>query len=495
MADPHGRVALLAFLRGRWAALLASAGRALPPDNPVPPVLTEDVVARRPVAAGALFTADDHEALREVAALAELFDLGHLARRTLRDRFVARYGRGGVCHPVWDFGKETVRAWEDTVRDAFPSPDEDLGALPTGAAELVRLRAAFEAEVSARTGSPEDPDEGPDADVVLPPELVGAFAARLPGWAARRPLSYAHFVQRDSGRGLLCVNHTYGGWGRVGSRFLGLLDPGATATVAREVAAGTGPGSRPVQFRPVHGFNANLQPRFLPDEVVAEEHGPSGTPDGSRPPVDDRDVELFHDEADDQVRLRLRGTGERLDVLYPGLLVTGLLTTRSAPLVHDHPEGVVSFASLVPRRVTEVPGGQLVRTPRLRHRHVVLRRRRWKLAPGTVAALRGDLAAAGGEVPFEAVARWRALLGVPDQLFLHPPIGGTEEGAPARSPRPKPQFVDLGNALHLRCLDRWLVRHPDGLVLEEALPAPGARPRATRAVEVVVETYREGCAS
>ncbi|GLV84445.1 hypothetical protein Slala03_41340 [Streptomyces lavendulae subsp. lavendulae] len=494
-ADPHGRVALLAFLRGRWAALLASAGRALPPDNPMPPVLTEDVVARRPVAAGALFTADDHEALREVAALAELFDLGHLARRTLRDRFVARYGRGGVCHPVWDFGKETVRAWEDTVRDAFLSPDEDLGALPTGAAELVRLRAAFEAEVSARTGSPEDPDEGPDADVVLPPELVGAFAARLPGWAARRPLSYAHFVQRDSGRGLLCVNHTYGGWGRVGSRFLGLLDPGATTTVAREVAAGTGPGSRPVQFRPVHGFNANLQPRFLPDEVVAEEHGPSGTPDGSRPPVDDRDVELFHDEADDQVRLRLRGTGERLDVLYPGLLVTGLLTTRSAPLVHDHPEGVVSFASLVPRRVTEVPGGQLVRTPRLRHRHVVLRRRRWKLAPGTVASLRGDLTAAGTEVPFEAVARWRALLGVPDQLFLHPPIGGTEEGAPARSPQPKPQFVDLGNALHLRCLDRWLARHPDGLVLEEALPAPGARPRATRAVEVVVETYREGCAS
>ncbi|MFE2851543.1 lantibiotic dehydratase [Streptomyces lavendulae] len=496
-ADPHGRVALLAFLRGRWTALLASAGRALPPDNPVPPVLTEDVVARRPVAAGALFTAADHEALREVAALAELFDLGHLARRALRDRFVARYGRGGVCHPVWDFGKETVRAWEDTVRDAFPGPDEDLTALPTGAAELVRLRAAFEAEVSARTGSPEDPD----ADVVLPPELVGDFAARLPGWAAGRPLSYAHFVQQDAERGLLCVNHTYGGWGRVGSRFLGLLDPEATSTVAREVAGGTGPGSRPVQFRPVHGFNANLQPRFLPDEVVAEEHGPPGTPDGSRPPIDDRDVELFHDEADDQVRLRLRGTGERLDVLYPGLLVTGLLTTRSAPLVHDHPEGVVSFASLVPRRVTEVPGGQLVRTPRLRHRHVVLRRRRWKLAPGTVTALRGDLAAAGSEVPFEAVARWRALLGVPDQLFLHPPIGapadtgGTEEGAPARSAQPKPQFVDLGNALHLRCLDRWLARHPDGLVLEEALPAPGARPRATRAVEVVVETYREGCAS
>lgn len=86
-------------------------------------------------------------------------------------------------------------------------------------------------------------------------------------------------------------------------------------------------------------------------------------------------------------------------------------------------------------------------------------------------------------------------------MFLHPPLaaaagaaGAAEEGL-ARQGQPKPQFVDLGNALHLRCLDKWLARHPDGVVLEEALPAPGGRERATRAVEVVVETYRAGSAS
>ncbi|MFD8982430.1 lantibiotic dehydratase [Streptomyces sp. NPDC059564] len=496
-ADPRERAALLGLLRERWTYLLASAGRALPADSPVPPVLTADVVARRPVAADGLFTGEDHEALREVGALAELFDLGHLVRRALRDRFVARYGRGGVCHPVWDFGKETVAAWEDTARDALLSPEDDLGALPTRAAELVRLRAAFEAQVLAHAGSREDPD----ADVVLPPELVEAFAARLPGWASTRPLSYAHFLQRDARRGLLSLNHLYGGWGRIGSRFLGLLDPGAVEAVAREAGRGAGAGSRMVQFRPVQGFNANLQPRFMPDEIVAEEAGAAEPgEDGGRLPIADSEVELVHDEATDQVRLRLRETGEPLDVFYPGLLVTGLLTTRSAPLVHDHPEGVVSFASLVPRLVTEVPGGPLVRTPRLRHRHIVLRRRRWKLAAGTVAALRAALAA-DAEVPFETAARWRALLGVPDQLFLHPPLpaatgaaGSAEEGL-AQQGQPKPQFVDLGNALHLRCLDKWLARHPDGLVLEEALPAPGGRERPTRAVEVVVETYRAGSAS
>ncbi|MCX5380471.1 lantibiotic dehydratase [Streptomyces sp. NBC_00091] len=504
-ADPRERAALLALLRERWTALLAAAGRPLPAENPVPPVLTEDVVARHPVAADGLLTGEDHEALREVAALAELYDLGHLVRRALRDRFVARYGRGGVCHPVWDFGKETVAAWEDTVRDALVSPDDDLGLLPTRAAELVRLRASFEAEVLAHGAS----RQGPDADVVLPPELVGAFAARLPGWAATRPLSYAHFLQRDVRRGLLSLNHVYGGWGRVGSRFLGLLDPGAVEAVAGEVGRGAGPGARTVQFRPVQGFNANLQPQFMPDEITAEEYGPAQPGHaGGRTPLRDADVELVHDEAGDQVRLRLRSTGELLDVFYPGLMVSGLLTTRSAPLAHDHPEGVVSFASLVPQLVSEVPGGTLVRTPRLRHRHIVLRRRRWRLAPGTVAAWRAALAGdaagadtAGAEVPFGAAARWRALLGVPDQLFLHPPLvtaaeaGATAAETRAQPEQPKPQFVDLGNALHLRCLDKWLARHPDGLVLEEALPAPGGREAATRAVELVVETYRAGSPS
>ncbi|MEU8438076.1 lantibiotic dehydratase, partial [Streptomyces sp. NPDC029216] len=398
-ADPRERAALLGVLRDRWAALLDAAGRPLPPHDPVPAPLTEDVVARHPVAAHGLLTGEDHEALREVAALAELYDLGHLVRRYLRDRFVGRYGRGGVCHPVWDFGGETVAAWEDTVRDALLPPGEGgAGALPTRAGELVGLRDAFEEEVARlRGGSPADPD----ADVVLPPEPVRSFAAALPGWAAVRPLSYAHFLQRDAQRGLLVLNHVYGGWGRIGSRFLGLLGPGAAGAVAQEIGRGAEPGSRAVQFRPVQGFNANLHPRLLPDEIVSDEFGPAdpeadghaGGRTGGRAPLDDSDVELVHDEATDQVRLRLRGTGELLDVFYPGLLVSGLLPARSAPLVHDHPEGVVSFASLVPRTVTEVPGGPLVRTPRLRYRHIVLRRRRWKLAPGTVAALRAALAA------------------------------------------------------------------------------------------------------
>ncbi|UQW99544.1 lantibiotic dehydratase [Streptomyces sp. RerS4] len=503
-ADPGGRTGLMALLRARWAALLAAAGRPLPEGTQTPIVLSEDVVAREPVATEGLLTGADHDALHELSALAELFDLGHVLRRALRDRFVARHGVGGVCHPIWDFAGETVAAREDTVRTALRGASgEDIegAALPSGANELALLRAEFVRRIRERAQHRKDPD----ADVVLPSWLVADVARALPDWTRTRPLSYAYFLQRDGGRGMLALNHVYGGWGRIGSRFLDQLDPRAAEATAGEITREVGrhrqPGSRPVQFRLVRGFNANLQPLFLPDEITSDEVGPA---DAARPehgaPIAESDVELFHDVASDQVRLRSRATGELLDVFYPGLLVPDLLTTRSTPLIHDHPEGVVSFAALVPQLVSRVPGGELIRTPRLRHRHIVLRRRRWRLAPGTVGALRAALAA-DGEVPFEAVARWRALLGVPDQLFLHPVEPGSGEGAGGaaaaldRLARPKPQFVDLGSALHLRCLDRWLSRYPEGVVLEEALPAPGGRTRPARAVELVVETYRAGSGS
>ncbi|MER5297604.1 hypothetical protein ABT382_37235, partial [Streptomyces pharetrae] len=114
---------------------------------------------------------------------------------------------------------------------------------------------------------------------------------------------------------------------------------------------------------------------------------------------------------------------------------------------------------------------------------------RVKRAPAELPAAPGQ-----HEVAVAAVARWRALLGLPEQLFLHPvahpPTGRATDDFVARLSAPKPQALDLGNALHLRCLGTWLARHPEGAVLEEALPAFGGRDRPTHVVESVVETYR-----
>ncbi|MEU9717513.1 lantibiotic dehydratase [Streptomyces sp. NPDC047976] len=483
-----GRPALLSVLSDRWTRALAAAGRPVPAVSAPLSTVSEDVVAPHPLDLGGFLGAADHEALREVSPLAELFDLGHLLRRVVRDRFVARYGPGGTCPRPWEFGAEVAEAWEAAGRLSALDPAD---ALPTGTGPLAALRAEAVAAVrEAAHGAPHgDPyaDPAGAAELVLPPDLLKGLGDRLPDWALSRPLSHAYFLQRDPRHGLLCVNQVYGGWGRFTSRFLDTLDPRAATEVSRQVRRALGPDARAAQIRPVGGFNANLHPLLVPDEIG---------PDRRWSSLGEADLDLVHDEADDQVRIRLRETGELLDVLYPGFLSPVLLPRRLGAHLADQPHGIVDLRPLVPRTALTAPGGGTVtRTPRLRHRHVVLRRRRWLLPPGAVERLRADLTA-GGEVPAEAAARWRAALGLPEQLFLHPaataPTGRPAEDFLSGLSRPKPQLVDLGNALHLRCLAKWLSRHGGGAVLEEALPAPGAQDAPARAVELVLEVYRAG---
>ncbi|MFI8265592.1 lantibiotic dehydratase [Streptomyces sp. NPDC085665] len=539
-APAEERPALLAGLADRWRRLLADAGRPVPADAAPLNVLSEDVLAADVLAAdgpstyvpsthvlsedvpsrdvlsedlpdvlargdgahaaghpasatagSGRLTGADRAVLGELTSLAELFDLGHLMRRAALERFTARYGHGGTCPAPWEFGADTAAAWEESARLAA-RPSDDPGLSPE-LAELALLREEFVEYVrNAAAAAP----GGRAEEVVLPAEEVRALAARLPGWTTARPLSYAWFVQSarsthnarsaDEGAGgLLCVNHVYGGWGRFTSRFLDDLPPGAAAEVARAIRRGLGDGARAAQVRPVGGFNANLHPLLVGEEIG---------PDRYRSALAEADVELVHDPESDQLRLRVRATGEPLDVLYLGFLAPVMLPQRLAPFLCDHPAGVVDFRRLLPRHTLAVPGGEVRRTPRLRHGHAVLARRRWHLPEGVVAALRADLAADPGEIPAAAAARWRALLGLPEQLFLHPvpepPAGRPAEDFVRSLRAPKPQALDLGSPLHLRCLSGWLARHPRGAVLEESLPVFGGRSRPAHAVELVAETYR-----
>ncbi|AUG81083.1 Putative Lantibiotic dehydratase domain-containing protein [Kitasatospora sp. MMS16-BH015] len=464
------RPAALADLAEQWRTTLTLAGHP-DPTTPVPfNVLSEDVVSPGPLPLAGLLDTTDHRVLAETTALAELFDLGHLVRRAALARFLARYGPGGVCRHPWEFGTEITAAWEQAGQLTVATPGDGL---PPGLAEFIALREQVRAALPAATRA---------AEVVLPADLVQGLGARLPAWVRERPLGYAYFLQRDAA-GLLCLNHLYGGWGRFTSRFLDTLPPEAGPAIRAELDRHL-PGA--VQLRPVGGFNANLHPRLTTEEL--------GTHPG-QVTLGEHELELVHDLPTDQLRLRRTATGELLDLLYSGFLAPIMLPCRIAAHLSDHPEGVVDFRPLLPHHPIEAPGGRAFHTPRLRHRHLVLLRRRWHLPPGVTEALRAELAA-DHQVPAATAARWRALLDLPEQLFLHPataaPVGRPAEDFLIQLGRPKPQFLDLGNALHLRCLARWLARHPEGVILEEALPAPAAQHRPTQAVEFVIETHRPG---
>ncbi len=207
-AEPGRRAALLATLRDRWATLLDEVGHPVGPAPGRLTVLSEDVVLRQPVPLDGFLDGADHQAVAELASLAEVFDLGPVIRRQVRDSFVERYGPGGVCPHVWDFGAAADEAWQRAAR-AVDGADGDTAARTSTdggsgatAADGVRRLAALRAELVASVHRAHaDSGGGPDDDVVLPP---GPMAALPPGCRRGRHGARSRTPGSSSGRPAGC---------------------------------------------------------------------------------------------------------------------------------------------------------------------------------------------------------------------------------------------------------------------------------------------------
>jgi hypothetical protein len=468
----------LTELRDRWAEAFAAIG-ARPPESPQP--VTEDVVRPDPLSLGPEQGSTVMPTLSALAPLYEIFDPLTVARRLLRDRFVARFGPGARCSVV-ELAQEYAAVWK-MMGSYRPGGMVEPGAGPvsTEIAELLALRRDL-IDAMTHTG----------AEVTIPESVVDAAAARLPRWISARPISHSVFGQpylTPEGRHGFCVNHVYGGWGRFTSRFLHHLDPALRRAVTAQIRRTLGgDGTRIAQLRPVGGFNANLHPLLVDDEIVDERSRGSLVP---------ADLEVVHDTRNDQLRLRVVATGELLDVLYLGFLIPTALPDRLVGMLLDLGPGLMDLSrEVLQTRVSATPYGKVAYRPRLRYGDVVLSRTRWRMPSEAAARLRAALDGERSEVPVRAVIRWRDLLDLPEQIFVSGSddqptrdAGNLSDTAPVMSylRQPRSQYIDLGSALHLRCLSRTLARYPEAVVLEEALPRP--RP-GERVVEVVAEVYR-----
>jgi hypothetical protein len=443
--DGVDRPAVLAGLERSWRVVCERVGADL---GDVPP-LREDVVLPEPIEVGADLGQRAGATLSRLMPLLMLFDRHLLIRRLVRDQFVDRFGIGGTCSPT-DYAELMQTRFETglTIRPGAASAEVD--ALLAGRAQLVDLAMA-----------------GADADREIPDAVVDAAGGLLPRWAASRPVSYSMFVQPLDG-GELVVNQVYAGFGQFPSRFLDMLPARARATVAARLDRTFG-GAGFVQFRPVGGFNANLHPMLTDREIGEDARWADLTPES---------IEARHDPERDEVRLRHRASGEEIDVLYLGYLMPRSLPDRMAPLYADLACGWVDLSALRPEVIRD---DDVAVAGRLRHRDVVLGRRSWEFAADVLReGFTGDesgcvLAAAG------LLARH----GLPQHVFVG--AGGrvrSRADFESRLGAPKPQYVDLANALHLRCLPRLLSRYDRRIRLTEALPAP-----AGRVIELIAETY------
>ncbi|MEU0883445.1 lantibiotic dehydratase [Lentzea sp. NPDC005914] len=406
------------------AAQWAELGSAVGTDLTGVVPLSEDVVLPQPVRLGRAYGYDGARSLADLTPLLMLFDRHLAIRRYIRDQFVVEFGRGGSAR---------LAQCAPLLLDALASaPTGGLGASRAQVADLVQ-------------------------DGVITDEAVDAAADLLPSWMKTRPVSYGFFAQ-PCAEGLV-VNHIYDGFGRFPGRFLDMLPPEAYASV-RATLDGVFPRGF-AEYRPVQGFNPNLHPLLSRVEIGEDPRWADHTPDA---------FELFHDQERDELRLR-RHSGPAVDVLYLGYLMPISLPGRVAALHADLACGAADLSLL--RTFTN--SGDVLFADRLRYRDVLLARRTWEFS---AAAL--DFADAA------SVTRFRARFGLPAQLFAG--MGGvvsSREDYVARMNGPKPQYVDLTNALHLRSLPRLLTRYRDRVQLTEALPVPSGQ-----VLEIFAETYR-----
>ncbi|KOX21546.1 hypothetical protein ADK67_26540 [Saccharothrix sp. NRRL B-16348] len=432
-ADPPARAAAATELADGWRELGERVGVEL---SGISPVL-EDVVLPEPVPV----PTTGADTLTRLTSLLVLFDQQVLLRRLVRNRFVEAVGPGGAASPA-ECAVFLSGAWQDATKNIDAVTDPEIIA-------LLEIRAKLAA--AAR------------ADGVLSDDLVEEAAHHVPGWL-RRPGSYSFFGQptRD---GRLVVNHVYSGFGKFTSRFLGLL-PGARDQVAAQLRRVL--GARFAQYRPVLGFNANLHPMLGGPEIGEDRRWADLLAD---------ELQVRHDPRADEIRVFHRD--EPLDVLYLGFLMPLVLPDRHIPLYSDLACGWIQLNAL---RSREEEDDGVVARGGLRYRDVVLARRSWDFPTAP------ELPAEESVAP--AVARLRARHGLPEHVFAGPLLpSGAVDFLQRMLISAKPQYVDFGNALHLRCLPRLLARFPDGARLTEALPVPGAQSPGDRVLEVIAETY------
>ncbi|MFD1271512.1 lantibiotic dehydratase [Streptomyces kaempferi] len=229
--------------------------------------------------------------------------------------------------------------------------------------------------------------------------------------------------------------------------------------------------------------NLNLHGRLTDYEIVCPgEH--STAPEEARLHLED--LHAVHDTDTDRLVLRSRRLDREVVPLYLGYLVPMVLPEIPRTLLLFSPT-----ARSVPDVWRGVPAGPetagVTRRPRVRHHSLVLQRRSWTAADGSLPARAPD--ATVGEW-YLAWHRWRVRHGLPAQVFatVHEETSGGSGGWFGGS---KPQYVDFESPLSLTALEGLLAGKQARTVFEEMLPGESelhvTSPRGRHVAELAVE--------
>lgn len=386
---------------------------------------------------------------QEVESLAGLVD-PWVTRSRIYDlmvrRYVARYGRGGVCEDPLAFLMSLAHA-----------PDGDPEMLGAAAWDLA---AGPDPERAAMSG-------GASAS----PRHMGAYLQ--PIGADREALS--------AGRGLVVVNAFTNGNGALQARFHRLLGRGYRERLARGIRAAWGT-ERVLEIQVSTDCNTAqaascgvLPPLGLPGEPAA----PDATPlSALRLAHDPRTDTLFLTDAHGPVGLAYLGLipQYRLGGYRSWLVLLSDPWARMSPLADHWTSRRLEMTGPMP--------DEAVHAPRATHGRLVTRRESWTFPAAQVAGLLDRDPAATLVRVTDLRERW----GIPAEVYVHQHLGAQAELG-TTSDEHKPRYVDLRSPVSLLALRGWVDPDAEHLSLIEALPAREQMAGATPAGRATVLEY------
>ncbi|MFG2949205.1 lantibiotic dehydratase [Streptomyces adustus] len=494
-ADLDTRRNLLTALRADLTALQAELGAERPT---LPQTLVyEDVSAGTTTADLGEWTALTGP-LRSIGRILPAFDVALPQRLTLKGFFLARYGRGGRCDDllrlVHDFHEDIFRQYlqftatkDDFLADGSYAPEENWLGMPEITA-LDRARSALTARI--RTGMTRLLSE--DTEFVLDDATVDAVAGAL-GDAAPAFQPYSHFLQpgRTGGELRAVLNDSFGGLCFPFTRFTHCFDgaggPGLTAALREELRRLCPPGAVFAEITAGDATtNLNLHGALTEYEIVCPGEN-STAPEEARLHLDD--LYAVHDAADDRLVLRSDRLDREVVPLYLGYLVPMVLPEipRTLLLFSPTARSVLDVWRGVPAGPAE---DGVTRRPRVRHHTLVLQRRSWTAADGSLPQRAPGTADSDWYLAWH---RWRTRHGMPGRVFVtvHEEAADGEESGGAWFGGSKPQYVDFDSPLSLTALEGLLAGKRARCVFEEMLPGEDdlyvTSPHGRHVAELAVE--------
>ncbi|MFG2925637.1 lantibiotic dehydratase [Streptomyces sp. NPDC048305] len=488
----------------RLRSALEEALETLGARNPSLPqtLLYEDADAGADVSCGlGAWTGAEGGALRSVERVLPAFDLTLPQRLTLKGFFLARYGSGGRCDDllglVHDFHEDFFDQYLSftSKRSAFDAsgayvPEENWLGLEEIRA-LDRGRQAFIGRMRALWQS-----SSGETDIELTCSDLDEAAGHLEGLQAPFLPQSHHLQVTGQDGGLMVLNRSYGGLSFPFSRFTHVWDAecedteagaptalteGLSGALREQARRVTPPGAvlAEVTGGPVTS-NLNLHGRLTDYQIVCPGEV-SSVPQEQRIHFDD--LSLEHCETENRLLLRSQRLGCEVVPVYLGYLVPLALPEIPRTLL------LLSPTSMAPLQVWAgvEPGPSLqgvTRRPRVRHANLVLSRRSWSAAAGSL-----PLSTPGSPTAevFLGWQRWRREHEVPERVFA------TVSTGPRGGAGAKPQYVDFHSHLSITAFEALVKSPEDRVELREMLPAEDGlhveSGEGSHVAELAVETF------